>query len=84
MTGQLDIAFHSNTGFAYILTLAVTLTLIVLVRKRPVEKIAMVTAKTLRKSTAVVVPCGCAVVWVAGCCERGRSIYAYLRDSKRG
>jgi len=42
--GQLDIAFHCNTGFAYVSTLATTLTLIVFVRKRPVEKIAMGTA----------------------------------------
>jgi hypothetical protein len=45
--GQLDIAFHSNTGFAYVLALAVTLTLIVLVRKRPVEKIAMASATVI-------------------------------------
>jgi len=42
--GQLDIAFHCNTGFAYVSTLATTLTLIIFVRKRPVEKIAMGTA----------------------------------------
>jgi len=42
--GQLDIAFHRNTGFAYVSTLVATLTLIIFVRKRPVEKIAMGTA----------------------------------------
>jgi hypothetical protein len=42
--GQLDIAFHGNTGFPYVLTLVAILTLIVFVRKRPVEKIAMATA----------------------------------------
>jgi hypothetical protein len=31
---------HGNTGFVYVSTLAVTLTLIVFVRKRPVEKMA--------------------------------------------
>ena len=39
---QFDIAFHGNTGFVYVSTLAVALTLMVFVRKRPVEKIAMV------------------------------------------
>jgi len=42
--GQLDIAFHGNTGFPYVLTLVATLTLIVFARKRPAEKIAMATA----------------------------------------
>jgi hypothetical protein len=42
--GPLDIAFHCNTGFAYVSTLATTLTLIVFVQMRPVEKIAMGTA----------------------------------------
>ena len=42
--GQLDIAFHGNTDFPYVLTLVAILTLIVFVRKRPVEKIAMATA----------------------------------------
>jgi hypothetical protein len=42
--GQLDIAFHCNTGFAYVSTLVATLTLIIFVRKRPVEKIVMGTA----------------------------------------
>jgi len=41
---QLDIAFHGNTGFAYVSTLAVTHALIVFVRKRPVEKWLMAIA----------------------------------------
>ncbi len=45
--GQLEIASYNNTGFAYVLTLAVTLTLIAFMRKTPVEKIAMATATVI-------------------------------------
>jgi hypothetical protein len=45
--GQLDIAFHGNTGFAYVSTLVTTLALVVFVRKRPVEKIAVATATVI-------------------------------------